>query len=98
MTMESYKTDDKLQTAAVSAELRLLELRGDKIRERNERLKMTMIKDASCKTQAVCGVSVLTCRGRGASLSLMEGKTCRYCGRNLDLKQFDWVLADYKIV
>ncbi len=65
--------------------------------ERSEHLDITMIKDAGCKTQAVCGASVLKCKGCGASLSLMEGKTCRYCGRNLDLKQFDWVIADYKI-
>ena len=98
MTMESYRADEKLQTATVSADLRLMVLRGSKIKERNEHLKMTMIKDAGCKTQAVCGASVLTCKGCGASLSLMEGKTCSYCGRNLDLKQFDWVIADYKII
>lgn len=98
MTMESYKADEQLQTATLNADLRLLELRGDKIKERSERLKMTVIKAAGCKTQAVCGASVLTCRGCGASLSLMEGKTCRYCGRNLDLKQFDWVIADYEII
>ena len=98
MTMESYRADEKLQTATVSADLRLMVLRGSKIKERNEHLKMTMIKDAGCKTQAVCGASVLTCKGCGASLSLMEGKTCIYCGRNLDLKQFDWVIADYKII
>lgn len=97
MTLESYKADDRLQTAEVNADLRLLELRGEKIKERNERLKMIMIKDAGCKTQAVCGASVLRCRGCGTSLSLMEGKTCRYCGRNLELKQFDWVIAEYDI-
>ena len=98
MTMESYKSDNKLQTATVRADLRLLEHSGSKINERSERLKMTLIKDAACKTQAVCGVSVLTCKGCGTSLSLMEGKTCKFCGRNLDLKQFDWVIADYEIV
>ena len=98
MTMESYQADEQLQTATVNADLHLLELRGDKIKERSERLKLTMIKAAGCKTQAVCGASVLTCRGCGTSLSLMEGKTCRFCGRNLELKQFDWVIADYKIM
>lgn len=98
MTMESYQRDNKLQTATVNADLRLLELSGDRIKERNERLKMTMIKDAGCKTQAVCAASVLTCRGCGASLSLMEGKTCQYCGRELDLKRFDWVIAKYDII
>ena len=86
------------QTASVSAELRLLEQNGGKIKERAERLKLRLIKDADCKTQAVCGPSVLKCRGCGASLSLMEGKTCRFCGRELDLKRYDWVIKDYEIV
>ncbi|MBE6726532.1 MAG: zinc ribbon domain-containing protein [Ruminococcaceae bacterium] len=98
ITMDSYHADETLQVAGVSAELRLFRLRGDKIKEETEQVKMTLIKAADCKTQAVCGASVLTCRGCGASLSLMEGKTCAYCGRNLDLMAYDWVIADYTVL
>ena len=98
LKMESYRADEKLQSADVSAELRLLELQGSKIKERNEKLKMKLIKDAGCKTQAVCGASVLKCQGCGASLSLMDGKTCKYCGKNLDLKLYDWVIDKYDII
>ena len=96
MTMDSYEADATLQRATVSAELRLLELRGRRIRKRSESLALTLVKNADCKTQAVCGASVLKCKGCGASLSLMEGKTCRYCGRELDLKSYDWVVEEYK--
>ena len=85
LKMESYRADEKLQSADVSAELRLLELKGGKINERNEKL-------------AVCGASVLKCQGCGAGLSLMDGKTCRYCGKNLDLKLYDWVIDKYDIL
>ena len=78
--------------------LRLLELHGGKIKERNEKVKMTLIKDAGCKTQAVCGASVLKCKGCGAPISLMEGKTCRFCGSTLDLKKYDWVIERYGTV
>ena len=98
IAMESYRQDEKLQRADVSAELRLLELKGSKIKERIEKLKIRMIKDASCKTQAVCGASVMRCQGCGASLSLMEGKTCSYCGRDLDLKAYDWVIDSYDVI
>lgn len=74
LAMQSYKADEKLQTATVVAALRLLELNEDKLKERNEELKITMIKSADCKTQAVCDASVLKCKGCGTSLSLMEGK------------------------
>lgn len=96
--MESYCMDEKLQKAEVSAELRLLELQGNKIKERSEKLKIRMIKDADCKNQAVCGASVMRCQGCGASLSLMDGKTCGYCGRDLDLKAHDWVIDRYEIL
>lgn len=98
LKMESYRLEEKLQRAEVSAELRLLELQGRKIKARRETLKLRMIKDASCKTQAVCGASVMRCQGCGASLSLMDGKTCSYCGRNLDLKAYDWVIDSYDII
>ena len=98
LTMDSYHTDDKLQFASVSAELRLFRLHGNAVREESERVRLTLMKDARCKTQAVCGASVLKCAGCGASLSLMEGKTCAYCGRNLDLLAYDWVIAEYAVV
>ena len=98
LKMESYRLEEKLQRAEVSAELRLLELQGRKIKARRETLKLRMIKDASCKTQVVCGASVMRCQGCGASLSLMDGKTCSYCGRNLDLKAYDWVIDSYDII
>lgn len=98
LKMESYRLEEKLQRAEVSAELRLLELQGRKINARRETLKLRMIKDANCKTQAVCGASVMRCQGCGASLSLMDGKTCSYCGRNLDLKAYDWVIDSYDII
>ena len=96
--MESYCADDKLQSADVSAELRLLELQRGRIKERSEKLKIRLIKDAGCKTQAVCGASALKCQGCGASISLMDGKTCGYCGRNLNLRSYDWVIGEYDIV
>ena len=64
----------------------------------HEKLKIKLIKDADCKTQAVCGASALKCQCCGASISLMDGKTCKQCGRNLDLKSYDWVIDQYDIV
>lgn len=98
ITMESYRADENLQSADVSVELRLLELNHGRIIECNEKLKIKLIKDADCKTQAVCGASALKCQGCGASISLMDGKTCKQCGRNLDLKSYDWVIDQYDIV
>ena len=35
-------------------------------------------------------------RKYGASLSLLEGKRCAYCGNELDLEQYDWVIREYR--
>ena len=59
---------------------------------------MTLVKDVNCKTQAVCGPYVMRCRSCGSNLSLMDGKTCRYCGIEPDWKLFDWVIEEYEIL
>lgn len=28
----------------------------------------------------------------------MNGKTCEYCGRDLDMKEYDWVITNCDIV
>ena len=44
------------------------------------------------------GGGKVICLNCGASLSLMEGKTCRFCGSALDLKKYDWVIERYGTV
>ena len=95
LSMDSYEVQNGWQIAWAGARLQLHELRGGKIFGREENVRMQLVKSAACKTQAVCGASVLKCRGCGASLSIMEGKVCSFCGNVLDMKQFDWVITQY---
>ena len=93
-----YEVSDGLQRAVVQAKLDLLEEQDGKTQSRCEKLELTLIKSSTCKTQAVCVPVVFTCSSCSASLALETGKICPYCGRKLDLKQFDWVIADYRIL
>jgi len=29
-------------------------------------------------------------------LSLLEGKSCKFCGNELDMREHDWVITRYK--
>lgn len=95
---KEYRAGPERQTAKVGMDLILLEFDGERITRRSESVNVTLEKAASCRTQAVCAPSVLTCRGCGSSLSLMDGKRCAYCGRELDLSRYDWVITEYRSV
>ena len=98
MSLDAYEVQDGVRHGKVKARLRLREYINGKLKTRTETVQMELEKSAECKTQAVCAASVLTCKGCGSSLSLMEGKTCHYCGRELDLKRYDWVITSYRII
>lgn len=97
MQLNRYGNADGWQWAEVQADLRLLRYNGVRLKPSNQRVTLTLLKSAACKTQAVGTSAALSCPGCGSSLSLLEGKTCRYCGRPLDFKQHDWVIYQYQV-
>ena len=93
--INTYQVKDDMQIASVSVNLLLRELKNGKIENRKEFVTMRLEKNKDCKTQAVCGPSILKCIKCGANLSLIEGKTCEFCGNELNLKEHDWVITKY---
>lgn len=94
MKITDYRTDQKLQYAKVEAYLILTRYTGKKCVVRNEKLTLCLAKSLECRTQAVCAPAVLTCKGCGHSLDLLQGKACPFCQRELDMKQYDWVITE----
>ncbi|EFM38223.1 hypothetical protein HMPREF0379_2048 [[Eubacterium] yurii subsp. margaretiae ATCC 43715] len=93
--MDFYKVKDGMQTAMVNAILLIRELKNGKIEERKENVRMYLQKNEDCKTQAVCGPSILKCKSCGSNLSLIDGKKCEFCGQELNMKEHDWVITEY---
>ena len=95
LSMDLYRVKKGIQIATVRAELLLREFKDNKIKNRKEFLKLQLEKSEYCKTQAVCGPSILKCKKCGGNLSLLEGKICKFCGNELDMKEHDWVITEY---
>ena len=93
---DSFIVENGIQRIKCSVEMVLFGFVDGKIQLRNEVAKLELEKSADCKTQNICGPSVFKCKGCGTSLSLMDGKACPYCGSELDLKQYDWVITKYE--
>ncbi len=92
-----YRADEALQHVELAARVGLIRARGHRFVRDTETLFLSLEKSAACKTEAVCGPSVLRCAGCGASISLLEGGKCAYCDRQLDLRGRDWVISGYQI-
>lgn len=88
--------DGEMLRAKVSVLVSLLNVKGEasKTVTKKENLQLSLIKDAKCKTQAVCAPVLLRCEGCGRGISLVEGMTCSYCGRKVDLIKYDWAIEE----
>jgi len=93
----NIKMPDGIQNAVVEAKMTLREFVPNKFREGTERVEIHLSKNGRLRTQAVCGPALMKCEKCGASITLMEGKVCAYCGNELDFKKFDWVITDYVV-
>jgi len=93
--MTSYRIEEGVQIATVTANLLLRKFEKNKIKDREERVELRLEKSEHCKTQAVCGPSILKCKKCGGNLSLLEGKICQFCGNELDMREHDWVITKY---
>ena len=98
MSLLDYHCDETTQHIHMKAIANLTHAIGGRCKEIPETLELHLIKSAACKTQAVCGPSVLKCRNCGASISLLNGGKCEYCDTELNLWEHDWVIADYNVL
>jgi len=99
LQLTDYQRDENLQQATTAATLHLVERNAaGHIVERRDKVELKLVKNTTCTTQAVRGPEILRCHGCGATLSLLEGKGCAYCGQELNLVDYDWTISEYTII
>lgn len=93
--ISDYRVDDRYQYITIPMTFHVLREEADgHISEKQEEQKTTWVKAADCKSQAVCGPKVFTCKNCGASVTLMEGGRCHYCDERIRLSQFGWAVEE----
>ncbi|MDR1712583.1 MAG: hypothetical protein LBR39_00260 [Coriobacteriales bacterium] len=98
LRFDGFTVDNLTQRLQVTAAVEILSLaEGASYRRSLERIKLTAVKSKDCLTNAASEVKLMTCDGCGASVSLLEGNTCSYCGRQFQLWLYDWVITDIKL-
>ncbi len=98
MGIKNYRIDNFYQYADVEVDLKLAKYERDKFRYAKEKWYMKLVKSAQCKTQVVRGPVARKCQNCGAPLDLLSGKACEYCGSEVRLEQYDWVIQDIRFI
>lgn len=99
LKLTAYKRNDTLQEATTEAKLHLIEQNAaGHIVEHESLVELKLVKNTNCTTQAIRGPEILRCKCCGATLSLLEGKACSYCGQELNLVDYDWAISEYTII
>lgn len=64
---------------------------------KKEIITLSFVKDINNKTKNIFEPSMMQCASCGSRYSLYEGKSCSYCGHEIDYLMYDWLLIDMKI-
>lgn len=93
-----YEVKDGLQYIRTTSYMYYYELVDGKVEKKHQNIEIELVKSADCKTQSVHAPSLMKCEGCGNSLSLLDGKACPICGREINLYEKDWVITRYRVL
>lgn len=91
-----YQADSNFQHLQVKAGILLTRYENGGVRQEKAYLNLGLVKSIRALTQSINDVNVYRCDSCGASLTLLNGGKCEYCGQGLDLKEYDWVIEGYR--
>lgn len=94
--LQGYQVSEYLQEMSVAVRLTLLLEKNGKVKRKKETVRMILVKDKACKSQAVCAPSFTNCKQCGAPMSLLAGRVCNYCGHSRRLAEYDWAIRTYR--
>lgn len=91
-----YRVAGELQHLQVKAVIGVVSYENGNARERKIPIGLSLVKSVNAVKKSISDVNVYRCHSCGASLSLLNGGKCEYCGNCLDLKEYDWVIERYE--
>ncbi len=87
---DSYKTN-------IQVTMRLTLLKGRKIRTRYEKLMLVLSGRKEVVHRKETFLREYRCEGCHASINILEGRDCKYCGSPVDYARYGWVINEYRI-
>ncbi len=91
-----YRADSNFQHLQVKVGILLTKYENGGVHQEKAYLNLALVKSIRALTQSINDVNVYRCDSCGASLTLLNGGKCEYCGQGLDLKEYDWVIGGCK--
>lgn len=95
--LKDFYIDENGQHLKVQTTLTLKRDIDQQIRAETRKLNLHLIRDNGVFTSASNDAIVYACKNCGASISLLNGGKCQYCGKHLELQHYDWVIAEYEV-
>lgn len=80
----------------VESELRLTECDEKRISTNYEKLNLTLFGKPEVIGKSVTTLRQYSCPGCRASINILEGGVCNYCGNTFDYSEFGWVIEAYE--
>lgn len=93
---KNFRVQDGYQYVELHREIKVMLDCGTKLRPAAGVVKLTLAKKLSHRLKN--DVTLCRCTGCGATVSLVEGGKCKYCGMEMDYSAYDWVVTEYRHV
>ncbi len=96
ISYKDYHVEGDYQYIKLHRELEVLKDCGNHLLPGKGVVAVTLAKKLSGRLKN--DILLSRCEACGASISLVEGGKCKFCGKEMDYAAYDWVVVDYKHV
>ncbi len=96
ISFKNYRIEGDYQYLDIHREIEVLQDCDTHLQPARGVVGVTLAKRISYKLKN--DVTLYRCNGCGASISLVEGGKCTYCGNEMDYATYDWIVVGYRHV
>ena len=91
---KNYTIKGDYQYLHIRRQIEVLQDKGTHLQPGSGVVAMTLAKKRRYRLKN--DISIYRCNDCGATISLVEGGKCAYCGHEIDYGTYDWMIVDYK--